>query len=160
MKFEKGQTLFEVVLAIGMMAAILIGIVSLAALAVRNSTFSKNKTLATRYAQEMVEWLRSERDNNYDIFAAKSALDPGLTYCFDEIGATWPPMNYSGCGSGDEDKIAGTSLFREVNLTTSESLPVTGEPIQITATVKVYWTDGRVDHEVRSVTYLTDWRER
>lgn len=141
MKFQKGQSLFEVVLALGVMTAIMVGIVSLAAGAIKNSIFSKNKTLAARYAQEATEWLRRERDTDFTLFAAHS---PG-TYCFENLNG-WPAGT---CGSSDN--ITGTILYREIILSGAST---------ITAEVKVYWTDAQGVHEVRSVTYFTDWRQR
>lgn len=148
MKSEKGQTLFEVVVAIGMMAAILVGIVSLAALAVRNSTFTKNKTSAARYVQEVTEWLRGKRDDDFTVFLGRASAQ-GRTYCIPVIDQTiWPAEG----PCGPTNYISGTTLLREFTLA--------GETSTITATVRVYWSDGDIEHEVRSVTYFTDWRER
>ena len=60
-----GQSLFEVVFAVAIAAMILVGIVSLATTSTRNSIFSRNNSQATKYAQEVVEWLREERDKDW-----------------------------------------------------------------------------------------------
>lgn len=142
-KFTKGQSLFEVVVAIGMMAAILVGIVSLAAMALRNSSYSKNKTLANRYAQEATEWLRRERDTDFTLLQGHVQVFP---WCLTNLDWSKP----SAC-SPDSDFIPSTILLRDVSLTGTDP---------ITATVRVYWNDGQGYHEVKSVTYFTDWRQR
>lgn len=140
---EGGQSLFEVVVAIGMMTAILAGIVSLAAMAIRNSSFAKNKTLASRYVQEAVEWLRTQRDNDFAVFQGHVQA---LPWCL--IDLSWSKA--SACDP-DSDYLAGTRLLREVRLEGADP---------ISATVRVYWADSQGSHEVQLVTYFTDWRGR
>lgn len=142
---EKGQSLFEVVLALGVITAITVGIVSLAASSIRNAGFSKNKTLAGRYVQEATEWLRSERDADFTAFEAHT-----LTSIWCLSGLNWTKVG--ACGSAN---IPDTPLFREVTFSTLPS-----ENIIIRANVRVYWTDGQGDHEVSSITSFTDWRQR
>lgn len=149
MRSEKGQSLFEVVLALGVITAITVGIVSLAVSSIRNAAFSKNKTLAGSYAQEATEWLRSERDNNFDTFKSHAQAQPVPRYCL--TGLNW--SRFRSCNASDN--IAGTPLFREVTFVTS----TTGNII-IKADVKVYWNDSQGDHEVSSITSFTDWRQR
>jgi hypothetical protein len=148
-KNEKGQSLFEVVLALGVITAITIGIVSLAAGSIRNASFSKNKTLAGRYAQEATEWLRGQRDADFDAFS--TYVSDNTTYCLKSL--SWA-VNRN-C-SGDSDKIADTPLFREVLFSTD---PISGKTV-IEADIRVYWTDAQGAHEVRSATSFTDWRQR
>lgn len=140
---NKGQSLFEVVIAVGMVGAILVGVVSLAAIAVRNSVYTKNKTLAARYSQETTEWLRRERDSGVSAFMARA----DQTYCLSVLD--WSKKRT--CAETDADKVTATSLYREVILTGTAPM---------VATVRLYWTDGQGNHEARSVTYFSDWRER
>ncbi len=70
--YERGQSLFEVFLSLAIVAIIIVALVILASNAIRNSTYSKNKTLATRYSQEAMEWLRGERDASWDNFSDKA----------------------------------------------------------------------------------------
>src|SRR3989304_3745944 len=66
--FILGQSLYEVVFAIGIAAIIITGVLVVSTTSVRNSTFSKNNSQATKYAQEAMEWLRAERDVDWAIF--------------------------------------------------------------------------------------------
>jgi len=47
---NKGQSLFEVVVALAISALIIITLVSVVGNSIKNATFSKNKTLAANYA--------------------------------------------------------------------------------------------------------------
>ena len=147
MKSQKGQSLFEVVLALGVITAITVGIVSLTVSSIRNAAFSKNKTLAGRYAQEGTEWLRSERDNDFTVFETRALT---ATWCLS--GLNW---NKPGA-CGVPDNISGTPLFRDVVFSTNL---VSGKTV-IEANSRVYWDDAQGYHEVRSATSFSDWRQR
>ena len=146
-KNERGQSLFEVVLALGVITAITVGIVALAASIIRNAGFSKNKTLAGRYSQEAVEWLRKERDNNFTLFSQNTQTP---LWCFSSL--SWSSVG--ACGSGSP--ILGTILFRDVTFSDGS----TSTKTIINASVRVYWTDSLGSHEVRNATSFSDWRQR
>jgi len=144
-KLEKGQSLFEMVLAIAIMTMIIVAVVILASNAIRNSSFSKNKTLSSRYSQEATEWLRGERDTDWDIFLTRATTSP-TGYCLKTL--EWG--SHGTCG--DLDVIPGTSLIRELLLTNTSST-------QIETEVKVYWEDSQGIHETKTITSFTDWRK-
>ena len=150
MKSQRGQSLFEVVMALGVIAVITVGVVSLSVNAIRNAAFSKNKTLAGRYAQEATEWLRSQRDTDFKAFYDHATVF--TTYCLPALG--WSITR--SCNSSDSEKITGTPLFRLISFSTTT---ISGKVV-IQADIKVYWTDAQGYHEVRSATSFTDWRQR
>lgn len=63
---EKGQTLLEVTVAIGLAVVILGALTILTITSLRNSQFAQNQTNATKLAQEGLEEIRSMRDRNQD----------------------------------------------------------------------------------------------
>ena len=148
MKNESGQSLFEIILSLAIITLIIVAIVALTATSIRNTTFSKNKTLASRYSQEATEWLRGERDADFNAFETRT-LTP--LYCLPSL--TWSSATIGACTSGQE--IANTLFRREVSF----SLSVVNGKTLIQAGVKVYWTDSQGLHEVRSVTNFSDWRQ-
>ncbi len=141
-RYEKGQSLFEMVLAIAIMTMIIVAVVILASNAIRNSTFSKNKTLSSRYSQEAIEWLRGERDTNWTDFY-EYALQGD--FCLQTLG--WDP---GACGN--LQVIPGTSIVRGMTLSVNGAT-------QVEAEVKVYWEDSQGIHETKTVTSFTDWRK-
>ncbi len=141
---QKGQSFFEVVIALGIVSLILVAIVVPATVAIRNTASSRNKTLATRHAQEGVEWLRGQRDADWENFAQHALT---ATWCLPELA--WTGTSHVATCSGDE-KIEDTIFVREVEFIT--------DPTAIQATVKITWTDSLGTREVRTSTYFTDWR--
>jgi Tfp pilus assembly protein PilV len=141
--FSKGQSLFEVVTALGVVTVIIVALVALASNAIHNSNFSKDKALATRYSQEATEWLRGERDANWDIFAAK-AVTP--TWCLPSL--SWMSALVGACG---EDYISNTLFQREVSFNVVDTKTI---EVQVT----IFWEDSKGAHQVASATTLTDWR--
>ncbi len=147
MKKESGQSLFEVVFAIGVSALIITTIVILAGNAVANSTFSKNKAVAGKFASEAIEWLRGERDADWDTFYSYTGVP---TWCLPSLD--WDLAKPTVCQ--DSDTISTTSNFkREINFVAIDSQNVETK-------VRVYWQDGRGLHEVSTITNFTDWRRQ
>lgn len=137
-----GQSLFEVVFALAITALILTGVVSLSAMTIRNSDYSKNNALATKYAQEAVEWLRGQRDTDWTTFYTHSGTTPVVTCLGTSPITSW----------GGSCTISGTVFSRSVTLTTdSANLDI------IEAMITVSWTDGNGEHRVTSTTRFTHW---
>lgn len=145
---NKGQSLFEVVVALAIVTLIVVAIVSLATNSIRNASFARNKTSATRYSQEASEWLRGQRDNDWDIFAARSAATPGIVWCLSTL--SWP----GSAGSCGASTYIGETLFkREAVL----SYPDPADLNNIQADIRTFWVDSQGDHEVKISTYLANW---
>ena len=148
----RGQSLFELVLAIGVSALIIVVLVSLVSNALQNAAFAKNQTLAARYSQSATEWLRGQRDNNIDTFMTNVTTP---TWCLKDEPLTNASWNKVGACS-TSDVISGTPLIRQVDFTVS----VTGGKTIVQAMVKVRWTDTKGTHDVNSSTNFSDWRQR
>jgi len=145
MRFDLGQSLFEVVIAVGIIGLIITAVVILATSSIRNTTYSRNKSLATRYSQEAVEWLRGQRDTNwlnFHNYAITSAV-----YCFDALNWT----KARACNAGEV--ISDTILQRQATFSN-----ITGT--SITTTVAVFWSDSQGLHQVSTSTVFTDWRAK
>lgn len=143
---NKGQSLFEVVLALALSTLIIVALVSLVSNSIKNSTYSRNKTYATHYTQEASEWLRGQRDGDWDVFSTNYLFCPTPPHvqCFDTLA-------WGNCGACSDTEFIGDLFKREISFSDIEADSVTVE-------VKTYWTDSQGIHEVRSNTILTDWR--
>lgn len=148
---QKGQSLFEVVVALAIITLILVAIVALGTLSIRNVSFSRNQTLATRLAQTTVEWLRGERDKDWNTFKDRAVQAPtsAIPFCFETL--VWPSAPRK-CGSGE--KVAGTVFTREVYF------PLSLDENSVQAEVVVSWSDAQGFHEAKSSTYFTNWRTK
>lgn len=151
---EKGQSLFELVVAIAISALMVVAMVSLAVNSIQNSNFSKNKARAATYAQQATEWLRGQRDNNIETFITEveKATDPNER-CFNSLPATISSLSLFPCASNES--IDGTPFQRYVIFSFGNDSKTV-----ITADVTVTWTDSGGAHEAASVTSFSDWRQR
>lgn len=160
---NKGQSLFEVVVAIAISALVLGGIVSLATNSIRNSAYSKNQSLASGYAQQATEWLRGQRDSDIASFFDKAGPVGGTTtYCLsDSLAADLKSRNSVASSSSCIDTIINTGFIRWVTFSpTTKPSPSGGTLNLVEADVTVTWSDSQGLHKVTSATSFSDWRQR
>jgi len=74
MKKNNGQSLVEMVVAVGILVLVILALVALTTVSIHNASFSRNQALATKYAQEWIEEARKLRDTQpeSDFFVDKS----------------------------------------------------------------------------------------
>ena len=146
---QSGQSMFEVVLALFIITMIIIAVVILSTNSIANSLFSRSKTQASRYSQEAIEWLRNERETDFEAFVIATNTP---VYCLN----TNPP-DFSNSGSCTSAEIIDGTIFqREVSFSQSD---VFSKSI-IAATIITSWNDPKGYHEVRGVTEFSDIREK
>lgn len=159
---NKGQSLFEVVVAIAISALIITAIVALVTNSIRNSTYSKNESLATDSAQQLLEWLRGQRDLDVTTFLSKidSSVSGGSsTYCFINLDWSKPTFGTKPICKTGTDEIPGTIFLREATFS-QVPLSQTNNKTVFNAEVVVSWTDSQGDHKVVDSTNYSDWRQR
>jgi hypothetical protein len=144
-----GQSMFEIMFALVIASMILVGVVSLAAVSVRNAAFSKNKALANKYAQEVGEWLKTERvdmgwGDTSSGFYHQVKLSPVWCMNMDDLSWDNPVSDSSHCESIDSTIF--TRYFTFVEKT---------DALQFN--VLVFWDDGNGHHETSTTTVLTNW---
>lgn len=150
MNLQKGQSLFELVVAIAISALIIVAIVSLTTNSIQNSNFSKNKALASTYAQEATEWLRGQRDKDVNAFIIHVEI---RDWCLSDISTDLKGWSKSRVCSST-DLIDGTPFTRQATFSITNQ---NGKNV-VEADVSVSWTDSQGVHEVKSVTNLADLR--
>lgn len=149
MRREKGQTLFEIVVALGIGVVVITSIVAVVTVSLRNANFAKNKTEATKYTQEALEWLRSEKEKDWPVFFARSG-SPAY-WCLQSL--SWPD---SAGQCAQNQTISGATTFtRNVTLTTTD---IDGDLAldDIAATVTVSWSEGGRPHTSSATTQFGD----
>lgn len=131
LKKNSGQSLLEAVIASGMILIVVGGLVAVVVGALKNSQFSKNQALATKYGSEAMEKVRVYRDQHswntgVGNFVSNCSSLPGM-------GITAPPSPFTRtilCTSVDSNKYQ----------------------VQIT----VSWTDSSGTHQSRLSSYFTN----
>ena len=141
---KQGQTLVEVLVAVGVTTLLLVAMVAAVTRSLSNAQFSKNKSQAAKYVEEGLEVVRSVRDNSVDWSTFSTTYPDGVYKLNSELVLT------ANCTQAD--KISVNSLFsRCVNFTDD------GAEKKIIK-VTVYWTDGSGSHLTYASTYLTLWK--
>lgn len=129
MKNQSGQTLVEMVVAIGVLVIVVVALLSVTTVSIRNASFSRDQALATKYAQEAVETVRSYRDQN-----------------------SWSDFAYDCTTANCGPILSGApSPF-----TLACNCTCAGESCEVT--VSVSWTDVKGNHKSELKTRLTNWK--
>lgn len=153
---QSGQTLIEVIIAIGLMVLVITTIVSGVVLSIRNNRYAKDQALSKEYVRETLEWLRSMRDQlGWDAFDATVRAD-GTTvqYCLDTLPETIAEFDAKVHSSTCTVTINGTPFVRSVTLTPA----IVSSIHQITAVAVVSWTEGSKTFTSQSTLVLKEWR--
>lgn len=143
--FEKGQSLFEIVLALGLITLILTAVVGLASLSIKNSSFSQLQTTATRHVETTMEWLREEKESDWTNFYTFASNSSNSKWCFNNL--SWADATLGECS----DFISDTNFKREITFVTSL------EPREVQVMVDVNWLDSSGYHEVSSTSDFTNY---
>lgn len=146
-ELKSGQSMFELLVAVFVIALSLTAVVSLVTTSIGNTTFSRDRSVAAKSTQEAVEWLRAERDADWGVFRTRGSAG-GSRYCLPDL--SWHS------GQGTCSPMSGTALRREVLLFYNAAT----DPDSVEARVVTSWSDSTGTHESRITTYLTNWRTR
>lgn len=132
-KFEYGQTLIEVLVALGAAIAVLFGITIAVLSSLNNAKFTQNQNLANKYAAQGMEIVRQLRDSSSSGLQIQNPSN-----CLDKDGNLVAKGPY-GC-----DPIPGTLFVREFDLKPSSlSCSPSGFPLLkgTLSTILVSWSD-------------------
>ena len=125
----KGQSLIEVLVALGIIAIVITSVASVITSSLGNTEYSKDQNTATKYGQEALEVTRSVRNSNYNTFATMNG-----TYCLAKNATTLGAAQGS-CATTNIDNVFIRSVQIEIN-------PGCGANVsKVIATVK--WQDGK-----------------
>jgi type II secretory pathway pseudopilin PulG len=131
---QKGQTLLEVILAFGIVILVLGSISSVVVTSLNNTQYAKNQSMATSYAQEGINVVRSISDSGWNQLLYYKDHNDGK-YCIKSDLSLNAALSENCTGA---DAIGPSGAFsRKVTL---DSISCNSGGIH--ATVKVSWTDG------------------
>lgn len=142
LSLSRGQTLVELLTALAIAVIVIVAIIALSTKALSNINFSRNQSDANHYANELSEWMRSERDTSWSSFSSRTG-----TRCFRTL--SWG--GGGNCSSGDV--ISGTQLLRSATLTLGGA-----QNDEMTISITVSWTDNQGTHSTNLNTKLTKWK--
>ncbi len=135
---EKGQSLIEVLVALGVSVIIITAIVMSVVLAIVNAQFAKSQNLATSYARQGMELIRQLSRSNWTAFNNYSNTD----YC---LGSNNVLEEKALLPNGECPKNVG-NFIREVQIDhNSDSCQIAQSPANYGSkvTVTIYWNDSK-----------------
>ncbi|MEK6952488.1 MAG: type II secretion system protein [Nanoarchaeota archaeon] len=132
MNNKSGFTLLEVLVVIGILSVFLLSAVTVSIVSVRNLKNSENKILASRYAEGLIEWLRGEKEADWDDLKTNRL---GI-WCFkDEPIIDWPSSQSPlGC---QNQKINNLLFQRKASISVSDT-----DPNRLLVEVNISWNEG------------------
>jgi type II secretory pathway pseudopilin PulG len=141
---KSGQTLAEVVVAIGVVVLLVSGLIFATSVTLKASQYGKSRSQAVQYAQEAVEAARNLREGGWTAFSAYGGALP-ISWCLDKSGI-WTASSGS-CTANIDSVYTRTVTF-------------TWEPSnsRMKVDVLVSWTDGNKTYTVPITTYITQWK--
>lgn len=148
MSIKRSFSLIEVLIFVSILSVFLIIAVTVIIASMRQSTLKVNMLKATHYNEQLLEWIRSEKEIDWNAFVGNAG---NATYCFKDVAwSTWPPAVT--CSSYD----LGGMYKRYVVFTTTLS---SGVPTQVEAVVHIEWKEGGNDYSTRLETLFTIWEQ-
>jgi type II secretory pathway pseudopilin PulG len=148
---QKGLSLLEVLAFITILSLVFLGTAYSTGQSLKRTKFNEQKLVATRLAEELEEWLRGEKEEDWTTFYGTHASPGGTTYCFDDSvydsdnNIAWPSSGACGTSYGLKQLY-----LREVTLTQSLTS-------QVQVVISVRWKDGQNVFSVPISTILTKW---
>lgn len=138
-KKQQGQTMIEATVALGTSLVLIGAMTVIVTTALSNVIFSKEKSIATRYAQEGIEIVRQMRNSNYPGFSALNG-----NYCMAK-NCTAISFTAGGCGPRVDDQcdVNLDSYIREVVVDEDVECNRIGPGGAKRVSVRVSWTDSK-----------------
>ena len=149
-KFSKsGFSLVEVLVFVTILGLFFVAAISVTTYSLKNMKINEHKIIATHFAEEGLEWIKSEKENDWEIFISKdTSSGSGTIYCLNNLD--WATTE----NCLESSYISSTPLIfkREVTLKNASS-PTTEVNIEII----VSWIEGNQTMSVPIKTVVNLW---
>lgn len=145
-KSTRGQTLVEVIVAIGVVVLLVTGLIVSTSVTLKASQYGKMRSLGTQYANEAIEVTRNLRDSGWSTFL----LYGGTSQCLNKAG-TWALMEVACAPNID-------SFYTRVVTFTWHDDPLVTNDERMQVDVAVTWVDGAKTYSATLSTYFTQWK--
>lgn len=141
---QKGQTLVEMIVVVGVIVLLATGIVAGTTASLSRTETLKVRSEALTHAQTGIELARGKRDEGWNTFWLMGSAG-GIVYC----------VNSAGVWSGEPCSVNIDNTF-----TRSVTLQTTSSPVPtMIVTSNVIWGDiSNPSNAVKLRTYLTQWK--
>lgn len=148
-KFNKnrfGFSLIEVLVFISVLGLFFVAALSVTTFSLKNMKINEHKILATHYAEEGLEWIKSEKEGSWETFIIKdTSSGTGTPYCLNSLD--WTVGN---CGTYS---LGTPATFKREAALTNSGAPTS----QVNIEVVVSWIEGNQTMNVSIKTIVNLW---
>jgi len=138
---SRGQTLVEAVVVVGMVMLLVTGLIAGTTASLKTARTGRSRSMATKLAQDGIEYIRSLRDTSWNTLFAYSG-----SFCMDSNNVIYS-ADVNGC---DPITTSVDTFTRTVDFNWQDP--------KMRVTVHVSFLDGADVRTVDLETYFTDWK--
>jgi len=142
---KKSFTLIEVLIFVTILSLFFVVASAVTITSLQNLKVQEHKILATRYAEELLEWLRGEKEVDWNKF-----INYRGNYCFNS--SPIPMSNWPASGNCPTASFLNNLYKREVILN-----PQGSPPYQVNVSITVLWQELGQTYQVPINTVFTVW---
>lgn len=145
-KYRSGFSLIEVLIFTTILSLFFVTAAAVVTASLRNVQISQHKILATRYAEELLEWVKNEKQNDwYSFFQTYASVEnTNYTYCFNNSTLIWPAA-----GPCTTRGLTPAIYNRTLTLRSSDG----GSKVEVT--IDVDWADFNINQSVNLKSVMT-----
>lgn len=149
MKYLRGTSIIEIVIATALISVAIIAALSLTNSSQKQNIYARNLAEATKYTTQLVDWVRTQRDTvGWSTIAAQN----NGSYCLTSLPVDWNALPSPGsCGPGSY--IQGTTYQREITLESTDADKASG---LVKIIVSTTWLE-QVPRQATVEMELTQW---
>lgn len=142
---QRGQTLVEVIVAIGVVVLLVTGLIVSTSVTLKASQYGKMRSIGTQYAQEAVEATRNLRDSGWSSFFA----------IYGNNGVS--PKSWCLSKNGEWTEMSGTCLAN-IDSFYTRVVTFTWDDPRMKVDIEVSWIDGGKTYSSKLSTFFTQWK--
>jgi len=148
MKNLRGFSLVEAMVFITILSVFFISSMTIVVFILRNMKNQQYKILATRYAEEGIEWVKQEKEDDWQLFSLRDdSGGPGSNYCLNTLNwATKTDCN-------DVYSLGPPNIFKRALVITNFGTPTD----RITTNLTVSWLENGVEQKIILKSVLNLW---
>lgn len=144
-KSTSGQTLVEVIVAIGVVVLLVTGLIVSTSMTLKASQYGKMRSLGTQYAQEAIESTRNLRDSGWNAFFSLYG------------GGGVSPISWCLNKAGEWSQMVGVCL-PNIDSFYTRVVTFTWDDPRMKVDVAVTWVDGAKTYSSLVSTFFTQWK--
>ena len=143
---KKSFSLIEVLVFVTILSLFLVIAAAVVTVSMRQNTLRINTLKATHYNEQLLDWIRNEKEVDWETFTGKGS-SLGVNYCFnDEVLSAWPL--WSSCAGYDL-----TGVYKRYAFIKTVGSP----PSQVETTVFTEWQEAGNTHSTQLQTVFSVW---